>query len=254
MIKRLLTKDLRAVAALEFALVAPFLLLLLIGVVELNTLYRTQAKLDMLAVNVAQMVGAESTANTTGVAIIDAQGTSFASMQDICQGAVAGMAPFPASGLVLKIASVTVESNKNGTAKSTVNTTTPSYDMWETDFTVSGNNCTPTTVNGQSGSAGIGVSGAERLATTSPPSTTGTSGTSGLLAYPCDNAIIVQASMPYPGLIGLVLPSRPTLSQNIYTRWIYASPQTELQCSTSDTACYTSYAATQLCNATNTNN
>ncbi len=251
MIKRPFPKDRRAVAALEFALVAPFLVLLLLGVVELNTLYRAQAKLEMLAVNVAQMVGAESTANTSGVATINAQGTSFAALQDICQGAVEGMAPFPASGLVLNIASVTLESNPNGTASAAVNSSSPTYDMWEADFTVSGHNCTPTST---AQTATIGAAAAENLATTSPPSTKGASGTSGLLAYPCDNAIIIQASMPYPGIIGLVLSSRPTLSQNIYTRWIYASPQTELQCSTSDSACYTSYVATPLCDSTNTAN
>lgn len=152
--------------------------------------------------------------------------------------------------MTLNVASVTLEASPQGLpTTSTAYSTSRSYDVWEGDFTVSGSNCNATS---SSASAAIGASHAEALATTSPPSTSGTPGTTGLLAVPCDNAIIVQASLTYPGLLGVVLINRPTLTQAAYTRWRYAGTQAELQCSGS--ACFTSNATKQVCNSTNTAN
>jgi hypothetical protein len=52
--------------------------------------------------------------------------------------------------------------------------------------------------------------------------------------------------------MGIILTSRPTLGQAVYTRWRYASTQTELQCASTDTGCTTNYVTTQLCNSSNT--
>lgn len=244
-------KDRRSVAAVEFALIVPFLLLLFIGTIEILTLYRTEAKLNEMATNVANMVAVQSQSTISGISFIPSAGTTQPSLQDVCQGAILGLAPFPANGMKLSIASVTLESGPTGlpnpaTATAQAYSTSNTYDTWESDFIVSGNTCTPST-NYQ-----IGLASAEELATTSPPSTTGPSGTTGMLGVPCDNAIIVKATLTYPGILGIILTSRPSLTQMAFMRWRYAGPQAELQCSSSDTGCTTSYVTTQLCNTSNT--
>jgi Flp pilus assembly protein TadG len=248
-IRRLLLAR-RSVAAVEFALIVPVMLLLFLGVVEIVTLYRTETKLNAMTITLAQMVAGESEASTSGVVTVTASsGSGALVLQNVCQGAILALAPFPPEGMTVKIASVTLESNANGTpSTASVHSTNPSYDMWETDFSVSGGNCN---VTSSSTSAAIGYTGAVNLATTSPPSATGTSGLSGLLVYPCDNAIIVNATLTYPGILGIVLQTRPALSQWAYTRWVYGGTQSELQCSSSDSGCYVHYASTQTCNSSN---
>ena len=46
----------RSIAAVEFALVMPLLLVMFIGTIEVLTLYRTEAKLNAVAFNVAQEI------------------------------------------------------------------------------------------------------------------------------------------------------------------------------------------------------
>ncbi len=243
-------KDRRSVAAVEFALVVPLLLLMFIGTIEVITLYRAEAKLNAMTINVAQMIAVQSQSTVSGVSTIPSAGTTQASLQNVCQGAILGLAPFPADGMNLSIASVTLESGPTGlpnpaTATAKAFSTSNTYDAWESDFTVSGNSCTPSTSNL------IGLANAEQLATTSPPSTTGTSGTTGMLGVPCDNALIVKATLTYPGILGIILTSRPSLTQMAFMRWRYAGPQAELQCASSDSGCTTSYVTTQLCNTSN---
>ncbi len=241
----------RGIAAVEFALVVPFLLVMFMGTTEVLTLYRTEAKLNAMTINVAQMVAIQNQTTTSGVSVVPSAGTTQSSLQDICQGAVLGLAPFPANGMTLAIAGVTLESGPTGlpnpnTTTSKVYNASNTYDVWESDLKVSGSTCSTVTGNV------IGLTNAEKLATTSPPSTTGTTGTAGLLGVPCDNAIIVKATLTYPGIMGIILTSRPTLTQMAYTRWRFAGTQTELQCSSTDAGCTTSYVTTQLCNSSNT--
>ncbi len=248
-------RDRRGVAALEFALLSTFVLLpLFLGLVEILTMLRAESKLTALTVDVAQMVSYEAQ-GATGITLLPTTAAGSTSMQDICQGAITALYPFPAGTVILSIASVTVETNKNGLSSGTGNapvySASPTYDVWETDFKVTGSTCTTTSGTGAGMSnTNIGTANAELLATTSPPSTTGTTGYSGMLAVPCDNAIIVKASMTYPGIIGVVLRTRPVLSQTSFARWANSWTEAELQCT--GTGCATNYAATQICNATNT--
>jgi Flp pilus assembly protein TadG len=265
--------DRRGIAAVEFALVVSIIMLpLFIGLVEILTLYRAEIKLSALTTNIAQMVAyeAESATGNTLLATtssgITASTLQSTSLKDICTGAISGLGPFPGSGITIAIASVTLEANKNGlpTTSSVYTTGAPAYDVWETDFSVSGGSCTTTsgtstytagTASTMTGSATIGATNAELLATSSPPSTSGSlpaaGATSwpGMLAVPCDNAIIVQAKMTYPGMIGLILQSRPTLTQSSYARWANSWNQAELQCT--GTGCNTQFIATQLCTSSN---
>lgn len=253
--------DNRGTAAVEFALIfSLFLLPLFIGLIEVITLYRAQAKLNAFVNDLALMVSIEgSGGSTTGVYSVSATGNNANSLQDACNGAVAGLAPYPSSGVTVQIASVTMEAGKNGlpapnTSTSFVFASSNLYDQWEQDFTVSGGSCAPNNVS----SAGFSGSDAVNLATSNPPSTSGGSG--GLVQYPCDNGIIVKATMSYPGLLGLIITHSMTLTQSAYVRWRYATFVSELQCltcfvSNNNTAILFgsgSSAVTQACNTNNT--
>ncbi|OYV33290.1 MAG: hypothetical protein B7Z81_11590, partial [Acidocella sp. 20-61-6] len=95
----------RSVAAVEFALIVPVLLVMFIGTIELITLYRAEGKVNALAFNVAQMVSVEPSPTTLSTA-------GKTSINDICQGAILGLAPFPPNGVTLQIVSVTLEPSK----------------------------------------------------------------------------------------------------------------------------------------------
>lgn len=226
----------RGIAAVEFALVMPILLVMFIGTIEVLTLYRTEGKLNALAFNVAQMVATEA----TPVVLSTGSPETGTSLNDICQGAILGLQPFPPAGLTIAVASVTLESGPNGLpASSSAYSKTATYDVWEGDSTVAGQTCTT------SAGSQIGAGNAETLATT--PAAGGASGNTGMLEDPCDNAIVVQATLKYPGLTGLIIRSAPTLTQTAYARWSYAALKTELTCPT----CTVSNAATQVCNSSN---
>ncbi len=221
----------KGIAAVEFALIAPFIVTLLLGTVEMLTLYRCDAKLNAVAANVAQMVAIEATPLGSSS---PASTNNATSLKDICQGAVAGLAPFPPTGLTISISSVTLE-----TAATTTPATAATYDQWEADSTASPGVACSTTAG-----TVYGFSNAVTAATTP-----GTGASGGLVEKPCDNAIIVKVSLQYPGLTGLFLTSKPTLTQTGYARWRYAAPTQELTCPT----CSVSNVATPVCIQQNTN-
>ena len=89
------------VAALEFAIVVPFMLLLLVGGVELGDGMAINVKVSATAHSVADMV----TQNTS---------LSTASMQNILTGATSIIAPYPVSGSQLTVTVSEVSSDANG--------------------------------------------------------------------------------------------------------------------------------------------
>lgn len=238
----------RGIAAVEFALVVPVLLLLFMGTVEMLTAYRTEAKLNAIAFNVAQMVSLAQSVSTASAPIAnttastpltaDSSIVQVVSLNDICRGAAMGLAPFPPGGMKLAIASITQEQGPtaqptNGPAYAASTT----YDEWESDSTVASNGtCTTPSPS------------ATTTILSGSPVTTATSGANSMVINPCDNVIIVQASVPYSGLIGLFFKNAITLTQTAYVRWAFTLPTTELQC----TGCTLVSAPTQVCNANNT--
>jgi Flp pilus assembly protein TadG len=246
---RNLLKDQRGLAAVEFALITSlFLLPLFLGMLEVVTLYHVQAKVAALAGYTAEMVSTESPGTaSSGIYTLPATGTSSTSLQDICNGALKSMAPYPVNNMTINIASVTQESGPAGlpTTNAKVHTAAASYDVWEQDFTVSGTSCNAAST------LTIGSANAISLATTNPPTTfTGGPSALAMINVPCDNAIIVTATVPYPGPIGKILLTRPTLTATSYSRWGYDSTENELE--TSGTSKPAVNAATQVCNSTNT--
>ena len=100
-------RDARGVAAVEFALLVPFLMLVFLGVFEVTQIVRTQTKLAHAAGALAKIV-AQQTASVTG-------GTS-GTLGDICSGVSQMMAPGPTSSVGSTIASVTTTITNGSTS------------------------------------------------------------------------------------------------------------------------------------------
>ena len=197
---RRFSTDRRAIAALEFAIIAPFFFLIFIGTFELLLLMRTSEKLNSLAANVAQMVASSSDANGDPI--------TTANLGDICTGAVQGLQPLPANGLTIDIVSMTITTPGTGAANTD--------DEWEYDFTGAG--CTG------AASGTLGASTACTLISNGGsggmlPTTGGAKG---------DNAIVVRATLTYPGMVSFWLKTIPTLTQTAYSRWYHGESGTEL--------------------------
>lgn len=207
----------RAIAAVEFAICAPMLLILFMGTIEILLLYRTQAKLDALTGNFAQMVSLQEIAavNASGVTQahspvpVTTVGASPPGLTDLCAGAVYGLQPFPANGLTIDVASVT-ETTAAVPASQGVAATPAGYGEWEVDMNSS---CAATSTQL------IGTTGATGAVTEAIGNGTTTAMVQGL----GDNIIIVRATLQYPGLLGMILTSAQTLSQTAVARWRYAS-------------------------------
>ena len=98
---RKFSTDADAVAATEFAIVVPFMLVLLVGGVELGDGLAINVKVSATAHSVADMV----TQNTS---------LSTASMQNILTGATAIIAPYPVNNSQLLVTVSEVSSNASG--------------------------------------------------------------------------------------------------------------------------------------------
>lgn len=103
-----LLADRRGSAALEFAVVAPFLVVMMVGVFEGTELYRAQMKVEHAAGLLVKMV-AQQTASVTG-------GTS-GTLGDLCTGAKLSMTPLPAGSFASAIASLTKPQNGSNAAE-----------------------------------------------------------------------------------------------------------------------------------------
>src|ERR1700743_1147370 len=89
------------VAATEFAIIVPFMLLLLVGGTELGEAMAINVKVSATAHSVADMVTQNTALSTT-------------SMQNILTGASAIMAPYPINGSQLTVTVSEVSSDSNG--------------------------------------------------------------------------------------------------------------------------------------------
>ncbi|WP_430513432.1 TadE/TadG family type IV pilus assembly protein [Pannonibacter phragmitetus] len=95
-------------AAVEFALILPFLLILMIGMAETTTALSYKRKISQVAFSMADLVSQSSS-------------LSSAEMNDIMVAARAIMEPFPADDLTVVIASVSFDSRGKATVDWSVN-------------------------------------------------------------------------------------------------------------------------------------
>lgn len=95
-----LYRDRRGVAALEFALVLPVMLILFFGVIDVTQVIRAYTKLGIAAQAINDMVAGEDSA-------------SLSSVLNAYVGGQLVMAPFPASSLAVSVVSVTFDGSGN---------------------------------------------------------------------------------------------------------------------------------------------
>ncbi len=96
-----LTRDKRGVSAVEFALIAPVLILMYVGVVECGnalTIYRRTADVAATAADLTAQVKTVSTAD----------------LQDIVAASSSILTPFPVTPLKIVLSSVVADPNNNG--------------------------------------------------------------------------------------------------------------------------------------------
>ena len=132
----------RGTAAIEFALVAPLTLAMMLGTVELINAFRAQAKVQVMAGQLAELVA--------GSASVTAPGGSLA---DLCTGAALNLIPYSTGAVSAQIASVSVDHPANRVSGSTDSTTVQAYLDWEND-----------TACPQPASGSLGLSGAFAMA------------------------------------------------------------------------------------------
>lgn len=90
--------DRRGVAAIEFALIAPVMIMLYLGLAELTLAMMAERRASHAASVVADLVAQSSQMNTT-------------QMTDVFQVADAILAPFPTSTLTMRVSSVKADAN-----------------------------------------------------------------------------------------------------------------------------------------------
>jgi Flp pilus assembly protein TadG len=193
MLRRLLApiRDARGVVALEFALIVPMMVLILVGIYQISQVVRVTMKLSNVAIAVADLV-AQQDSVTGGVT---------GSLGNFCKAAQLMMAPFPtgATGpFSLSIASVTNYSNN---ATSTVKVD------WEVDAA-----CTVAAT----GTATLGSSATTSV--TSPVNLVPNSGPSGTTNIAGDTVIIVQANYKYNSLVQYLAPALASQSRLGFAR------------------------------------
>src|ERR1700753_868100 len=134
---RKLWRNDEAVAAVEFAIVVPFMLLLYVGGVELANGMAINVKVSATAHSVADMVSQNTSLST-------------AQMQNILTGATAIIAPYPVSGgssslMTVTVSEISSDTNGNLTLRWSQSYNGASFGTGRTNLT---NLTLPTSLNG----------------------------------------------------------------------------------------------------------
>jgi len=222
---RKFSTDADAVAATEFAIVVPFMLLLYVGGIELADGMAINVKVSATAHSVADMV----TQNTS---------LSTASMQNILTGATAIMAPYPVNGgqFLVTVSEISSDANGNLTLQ------------WSQSYNGSG------FAPGRSGlgsSPANPVTGAPAYSTLTPPtSLNGTVGNANNQNNQNDQVsfIVSEASYAYTPNLGFAISGTVNL-QDSY--WLYPRCSTDSPANSIGPAYYdVKYGASNPSNAT----
>ena len=183
---RRLARDCSAVAAVEFALIAPVMLVMMLGTVELVNVFRVQIKLNVAAGQLAEMI-----AGQPSVTLASGSGIG-GSLGDMCTAVSYNLLPYNRTALSALIGSVTVTAAQ-----------APALD-WFTD------KACPTVVNGTGSSLTSVITAADMPM--SLFTLTGTPAGSGGAAVPGYSAISIEMSYVYSNLIPFILSPSITLT------------------------------------------
>jgi Flp pilus assembly protein TadG len=174
-----LGRDRRGIVAVEFALIAPFLLALLFGLFEVSSLVRVSLKLSHAANNLAKIIAQQQPPDQQDPAQV-----SQSQLADFCTGAGYALSPYSTGSLSAAVVSLT--SSKGGT---------PTAD-WEYDAA-----CAQKA--GAYGATAASMAG---------------SGGYALTPSAGDSVIVVRASYTYTPILHYVLGSSWTLTQTAFSR------------------------------------
>ncbi len=115
-----LRDDRSGLAGLEFALIAPVMVVCCFATIETLNAFRVQARLNTAAGQLAELVAGQSSVTAPG-----------GSLADICTGAMMNILPYPNATLSADIVSVTNDHPSNRGGESTDSTTVNTYRDWE---------------------------------------------------------------------------------------------------------------------------
>jgi Flp pilus assembly pilin Flp len=99
--------DRRCASAIEFALIAPVLVLFFLATIELVNAYRVQSKLNFAAGQLAELIAAQSSV-TEGPPLNGGHAGQGGSLGDMCQAAADDMLPYDTTKLAGWLGSTTV--------------------------------------------------------------------------------------------------------------------------------------------------
>jgi Flp pilus assembly protein TadG len=213
-----LTQSNSGIAALEFALIAPVMVALMMGTIELTNAIRVRSRLNTTVGQLAELVAGTPT-------VTAANGT----LADMCTGAIMNLAPFNTSTLAADIVSLINDHPSNRVAGSTDSTTVNTYLSWENI-----SSC-PLPASGAMGLSGAVALANAPLSLLTGSGTTAAGGAGSSLEYGA-SAIVVKVTYTYANILPIWLGTSITFSAVALAR---PRTNTEIQC--------TNTAGTQTC-------
>jgi Flp pilus assembly protein TadG len=109
--QRLPTRDRDAIVTLEFALIAPLMTTCLVGTIELTNAIRVQAKVNVAAGQLAELVAGQP---AVMIGTVSNAAYLSQSLTDMCNGASLNILPYVQGNMQASIVSTTVGTNAGG--------------------------------------------------------------------------------------------------------------------------------------------
>ena len=190
-----LAADRAGVAAVEFALVAPVMITLIFGTIELGNAFRIQTKVNTVTGQLAELVAGQQAVTAPS-----------GNLADMCTGVAMNLLPFPTASFTADIVAGTNDHPSNRVANSTDSTTVQPYLDWEN---VSSCPTTDSTAMGQYGAYALASSPSSML------TVSGDSSGSFGMGY---SVIVVQTTYTYANILPLFLGRTITFSANAVAR------------------------------------
>lgn len=187
--RRTLRSDRRGVAAVEFAIVAPVMVTLLFGAIELGNAFRIQTKVNTATGQLAELIAGQQAVTAPA-----------GNLKDMCTGAAMNLLPYPTGSFSADIVSGTNDHPSNRTPGSTDSTTVLPYPDWENTSSCPTTDASP-----------MGQYGAYALANT-PSSMLTLSGAPDNNFGMGYSVIVVQATYTYANVLPLFLGRSITFS------------------------------------------
>ena len=188
-----LRSDCAGLAAVEFALVAPVMVVLLFGTIELGNAFRIQTRVNTATGQLAEQIAAQQAVTAPG-----------GNLADICTGVAMNLLPYATASFSADIVSGTNDHPSNRVAGSTDSTTVGPYLDWENTSSCPTTDSTP-----------MGANGAYAFANSSPSSMLTKSGTPATASSDFGmgySVIVVQTTYTYANVLPLFLGRSITFS------------------------------------------